>query len=159
MKSIDIHIRAISQGMPQPSITNINLKITCLKFHSNVSGANKLTHCGLVTPYSNVDPGQHWLRWLLVAWWHQVIAWTNVYLSLRVFCGIHPSAISHRHAHELNTESETKWPPFSWHFQMHFLVWILIKISPKFIPNGPINNILALVQIMAWCWVGDKPLS
>ena len=29
-------------------------------------------------------------------------------------------------------------------------VWIGIKISLKFVPKGPINNILALVQIMAW---------
>ena len=29
-------------------------------------------------------------------------------------------------------------------------VWISIKISLKFVPNGPINNIPALVQIMAW---------
>ena len=28
-----------------------------------------------------------------------------------------------------------------------------------FIPKGPINNISALVQIMAWCQSGDKPLS
>ena len=38
-------------------------------------------------------------------------------------------------------------------------VWIPIKISLKFVPNGPINNIPALVQIMAWCHEGDKPLS
>ena len=38
-------------------------------------------------------------------------------------------------------------------------VWILIKISVKFIPKGPINNMPALVQIMAWCQPGDKPLS
>ena len=38
-------------------------------------------------------------------------------------------------------------------------VWILIKISLKFVPWGPINNIPALVLIMAWCWPGDKPLS
>ena len=38
-------------------------------------------------------------------------------------------------------------------------VWISIKISLKFVPNGPINNIPALVQIMAWCRLGDKPLS
>ena len=37
-------------------------------------------------------------------------------------------------------------------------VWILIKISLKFGPRGPINNILALVQIMAWYRPGDKPL-
>ena len=34
-----------------------------------------------------------------------------------------------------------------------------IKISLKFAPKGPINNILSLVQIMAWCRPGDKPLS
>ena len=36
---------------------------------------------------------------------------------------------------------------------------ISLKISLKFIPKGPINNIPALVQIMAWRRPGDKPLS
>ena len=38
-------------------------------------------------------------------------------------------------------------------------VWIPIKISLKFVPKSPINNITALVQIMAWRWPGIKPLS
>ena len=38
-------------------------------------------------------------------------------------------------------------------------VIISIKISLKFIPHGPINNIPALVQIMAWRRPGDKSLS
>ena len=38
-------------------------------------------------------------------------------------------------------------------------VWISIKISLKFVPKGPINNIPALVKIMAWRRPGDKPLS
>ena len=38
-------------------------------------------------------------------------------------------------------------------------IWILIKISLKFVPKGPINNIPAMVQIMAWRRLGDKPLS
>ena len=37
--------------------------------------------------------------------------------------------------------------------------WISIKISLKFVPKDPINNIPALVQIMAWRHSGDKPLS
>ena len=37
--------------------------------------------------------------------------------------------------------------------------WISIKISLKFVPKGSNNNIAALVQIMAWCRPGDKPLS
>ena len=35
--------------------------------------------------------------------------------------------------------------------------WISIKISLKIVPKGPINNIPALVQIMAWRRPGDKP--
>ena len=38
-------------------------------------------------------------------------------------------------------------------------VRIPIKISIKFVPKGPINNIPALFQIMAWRRPGDKPLS
>ena len=38
-------------------------------------------------------------------------------------------------------------------------VWIPIIISLKFVPKGLINNIPALVQIMAWRRSGDKPLS
>ena len=38
-------------------------------------------------------------------------------------------------------------------------VRISIKNSLKFVPKGPINNIPALVQIMAWRRPGDKPLS
>ena len=61
-------------------------------------------------------------------------------------------------------EAETKWPPFFADdtFKRIFLnenVSISIKISLKFVPKGPINNIPALVQIMAWRRSGDKPLS
>ena len=38
-------------------------------------------------------------------------------------------------------------------------VRISLKISLKFVPKGPINNIPSLVQVMAWCKPGDKPLS
>ena len=34
-----------------------------------------------------------------------------------------------------------------------------IKISLTFVPKGQINNIPALVHIMAWRHPGDKPLS
>ena len=38
-------------------------------------------------------------------------------------------------------------------------VLVSIKNSLKFVPKGPINNIPALVQIMAWHRPGDKSLS
>ena len=37
-------------------------------------------------------------------------------------------------------------------------VLISVKISLKFIPKSPINNIPEMVQIMAWRWAGDKLL-
>ena len=54
-----------------------------------------------------------------------------------------------------------KWTPFR-RLKCVFLnenVWIPFQISLKFLPKGPINNIPALVQIMAWRRPGDKPLS
>ena len=38
-------------------------------------------------------------------------------------------------------------------------IWILIKMSLNFVPEGHINNIPALVKITAWRRPGDKPLS
>ena len=38
-------------------------------------------------------------------------------------------------------------------------IWISIAIPLKFVSNGLINNILALVQIIAWYRAGDKALS
>ena len=38
-------------------------------------------------------------------------------------------------------------------------ICISIRISLKFVPKGPINNIQALVQIMAWHRTDDKLLS
>ena len=56
-----------------------------------------------------------------------------------------------------------KWTPFADDIfkciSLNEIIWIPIKISPKFVPKGPINNIPAMVQIMAWRRPGDKPLS
>ena len=35
---------------------------------------------------------------------------------------------------------------------------IVIRISLKFVPKGPINKKSALFQVMADCWTGEKPL-
>ena len=44
VRSSDIHLRAFSQELPQPSITEDCLKINYLKIHSNLRGANELMH-------------------------------------------------------------------------------------------------------------------
>ena len=44
---------------------------------------------------------------------------------------------------------------------MHFLEWKCLDIDKnftKFVSKAPINNKPALVQIMAWCQPGNKPL-
>ena len=43
VRSCDIHLKAISQEVSQSQITKITLKISYLKFHSNLPGANKST--------------------------------------------------------------------------------------------------------------------
>ena len=59
-------------------------------------------------------------------------------------------------------EAETKWPLFQrQHFKCIVLnenFGILNKISLINVPSGLIDNMVALVQIMAWCWTGNKPL-
>ena len=46
---------------------------------------------------------------------------------------------------------------FTWIF-LNENVRISIKISLKFVPQGPINNIPASVQTMAWRRSDDKPM-
>ena len=43
-------------------------------------------------------------------------------------------------------------------FKRIFLKDISIKILLKSIPRVPIDNEPAMVQVMAWCRTGDKPL-
>ena len=47
---------------------------------------------------------------------------------------------------------------FNWIFANEY-VWILTKISLKFVPRGAVTIISALVQTMVWCWPCDTPLS
>ena len=78
-------------------------------------------------------------QWMLQHWLHQVVSSTP------------NSMLTH-----------WGWDKMAAIFQCIFFsenVWILLKISLSFVPNGPIKNIPALVQIMAWCRPGDKPLS
>ena len=46
-----------------------------------------------------------------------------------------------------------------WNALFNENVWIFIIFSLRFVSNGPINNIPALVQAMYWRRPGDKPSS
>ena len=73
------------------------------------------------------------------------------------------SVWTYKLGHRSNTFSKSLthwgWDKMATILQMIFLhenVWIFIKISLKFVP---VDNIPALVPIMAWCRVGNKQLS
>ena len=59
VRSSCIHLSAILPEIPEPSVTVISLKITYLKFCSNLLGANELTHYSMVMPYGDTDLGLH----------------------------------------------------------------------------------------------------
>ena len=63
---------------------------------------------------------------------------------------------------QIRTEADTKLPPFyRWHIQIHSIVRKLFYLF-KFhliVSKSPIYNEPALIQIMAWHWVCNKPLS
>ena len=90
-------------------------------------------------------------------WWHN---WTNTKLKLLTV------TLSYKHLvikFSINTLRARQighhFPDiFKWIF-LKENVWISIEISLKFVPKGPISNIPALVQIMAWCRPGNKPWS
>ena len=71
-----------------------------------------------------------------------------------------PNPASDRLAHwgrdKMHAISQTT---FSSAFNFNENIWIPIKIALRIVPKGRINNIPALVQIMAWRRPGDKPLS
>ena len=80
VKSYDIHIRAISQQMPQTSISKIYLKITCLKFHSNIPGANELTLFGSIQIcLGELTDRDIWHKWKMVK---QFICWLGTHISM-----------------------------------------------------------------------------
>ena len=106
-------------------------------------------HRGIFTLIS-VTTAELW--WFLIHYKHQPgMRWNN-----NQFQSIHVSLICIDPLRPRQNGRRSR------HFKAHFLEWksrISIKISLKFAPKGPINNILALVQIMAWRWPGYKPLS
>ena len=66
--------------------------------------------------------------------------------------GLQPAPLSHWGRDQMDAISQTTFSSaFSWMKMYEFRL--------KFVPKGPINNLPALVQIMAWCRPGAKPLS
>ena len=60
-----------------------------------------------------------------------------------------------------HNEAERKWLPFCrQHFQTYFILWKFLFLDsnlPKFVPKGPIDDNLGLVQTIALHRTGNKP--
>ena len=90
MRSSDIHIRAISLEMPQPSITKMRLKITYLKCHWNFPGVNVLKYLKYTVQILNIFRG--WMKmlspissgwyWVSSSWHHQM----ETFFALLALC-------------------------------------------------------------------------
>ena len=70
----------------------------------------------------------------------------------------------HIEKHFLNTLGPWKNGPHFTDDTFKCIFWnenvgISIKISLKFVPKGPINNIPALFQVMAWCQPLPEPMK
>ena len=96
-----------------------------------------------------------------IPWHHHV---TGVLLVVNAVSDFHAVVFTHIHCSELITlRPGQNCRHFADDiFKCIFLnenIWILLKISLKFIPKVLINDTTALVQIMAWRRPGDKPLS
>ena len=99
---------------------------------------------------------QHWFGWWLGAVRQQAITWTNVVQDLcRHMALLGLNELTHLSLDTMAAISQTTFSDaFLW-----IKVCILIKISLKFVPKGPINNKTALFKKMAGRRIGAKPLS
>ena len=85
--------------------------------------------------------------------WIRILIIEDNYL---IFQG--PMSLPHWGRDKMDAISQTTLSnAFSWLKMLD--VRISINISLKYVPRGLINNIPALIQIMAWRRPGDKPLS
>ena len=97
------------------------------------------------------------------ALWSWQIMWLvgMTYVDILLFCAISLVATLWSLTNTLRLRQNGRHSPDDI-FRCIFLnenVCSLINISLKFVPKGQINNIPTLVQIMAWRWPDNKPLS
>ena len=132
------------------------------------------------------DLGQHLFRYWLILWQHQATTWTIVDLTINnilwhlFLSNVYFNALNNNpqivvqlclfmitvtsiRGQRVNTLRPRQ---NGWHFadicKCFFFWWKymnLINISHNFVLKGEINNIPALVQLMAWLRPGGKPLS
>ena len=113
---------------------------------------NRVKYCALLVQYSFVDFCQNWVwQWLEIC--SEPLPEPMLTLHQWNLAFIH---LTHWSWDEIEGILQTLSDAFR---SLNENVWILINISLNFVPYGPVDYKSALVQIMAWCRAGDKPLS
>ena len=77
-------------------------------------------------------------------------------ISTNTHCKIIARKLKYWGRDKITAISQTTFPKS---ILMNKNVWILLEIYLKCVPKLRIDNITALVHIVAWRWPGDKPLS
>ena len=96
--------------------------------------------------------------WLSTAWLYSMCVCSSDKVRVSYMCKMVLEKLTHWGRDTMAAFSQaTLSNTFSWMKMLEFRLrfnWSLILV-----PKGPINNIPALVQIMAWRRTGNKPLS
>ena len=148
-----------------------------------INSCYALTHWWLLAHICVAELGHKWIRWGLspdrcraIIWINAEILsigpwWTNfndILINVHLFSFKKMRAKCRLQCIGHFVTTLTHWGPDKMdHFAddifkcilLNENVWITIDNSLKFVPKVPINNIPALVQILAWRRPGDKPLS
>ena len=134
-----------------------------------------LTPRDLVTPYGDIDLGQHWLMQWLVAWRHQAIAWTNadlhqtcsvafIWEQFHSKCPWTLSVICVRRLYFLNHCHVSQGPVTWWRHQMETFSALLAicagnsPVSGEFPHKGQWRGALIFSLICVWIngWVNNR---
>ena len=94
----------------------------------------------------------------------QKMSWADIIACITELTTYFPGMITLPDLFQTHVGARTRWTPlwqtntFKFKFVNENVLFSIIN-SPMFVPKGPINNIAALLQLMAWRQSGDKPLS
>ena len=91
-----------------------------------------------MTPYGDINLGQHWLKKWFVAYRHQTIIWTNPDFPLVGFCSIHLKAVS-------------QWVTSYYYIKWAWKLYVLELLSHFPGPNT--------CWIMCACWCASRCYS
>ena len=146
--------------IPQCCIQNINMHISVLngtlwdmeQVHSGICELGHLFNMVLSIKWKNLSWWQlccHWLHWKLSTWQGvNQSAQGTLHFSVDILTHIPPGQNGRHFTNDI----------FRCIFKNEKFC-IFIQISLKFVPKGPIDINPVLVLLMAWCQIGNKPLS